>query len=115
MPRRRCAAHAAPQAESHTLPADVASFTGRDVELKRLVKALPDGTETGGVVPIDAIDGMAGIGKTAFAVHVAHQLASRFPDGHLFLRLHAHTLVSDQSSLLMPSRRSCRATGWCRS
>ena len=78
-------------AESHTLPADVASFTGRDVELKRLVKALPDGTETGGVVPIDAIDGMAGIGKTAFAVHVAHQLASRFPDGHLFLRLHAHT------------------------
>ena len=34
---------------------------------------------------------MAGIGKTAFAVHAAHQLAARFPDGQIFLRLHAHT------------------------
>jgi tetratricopeptide (TPR) repeat protein len=31
------------------------------------------------------------IGKTAFAVHAAHQLAARFPDGQIFLRLHAHT------------------------
>ena len=34
---------------------------------------------------------MAGIGKTTFAVHAAHQLAIRFPDGQIFLRLHAHT------------------------
>ena len=34
---------------------------------------------------------MAGIGKTAFAVHAAHQLADHFPDGQIFLRLHAHT------------------------
>ena len=40
---------------------------------------------------ITAIDGMAGIGKTAFAIHVAHQLAPRFPDGQLFLRLYGHT------------------------
>ncbi len=33
----------------------------------------------------------AGIGKTAFAVHAAHQLGARFPDGQIFLRLHAHT------------------------
>ena len=40
---------------------------------------------------INAIDGMAGVGKTAFAVHAAHQLASRFPDGQRFVRLHGHT------------------------
>jgi len=45
----------------------------------------------GGVVGIHAIDGMAGIGKTAFAVHAAHRLAEAFPDGQFFLPLHAHT------------------------
>ena len=34
---------------------------------------------------------MAGIGKTTFAVHAAHQLAGSFPDGQFFLPLHAHT------------------------
>ena len=43
------------------------------------------------MIGIHAVDGMAGIGKTAFAVHAAHQLAARFPDGQIFLRLHAHT------------------------
>ena len=40
---------------------------------------------------IHAIDGMAGIGKTTFAVHAAHRLAGSFPDGQFFLPLHAHT------------------------
>jgi tetratricopeptide (TPR) repeat protein len=80
-----------PAVVAHTLPADVASFTGRQEELDRLMRALPSSADPVGVVRIDAIDGMAGVGKTAFAVHAAHQLASRFPDGQLFVRLHAHT------------------------
>ena len=43
------------------------------------------------MIGIHAVEGMAGIGKTAFAVHAAHQLAACFPDGQIFLRLHAHT------------------------
>ena len=34
---------------------------------------------------------MAGVGKTAFAVHAAHQLAGRYPGGQIFLPLHGHT------------------------
>ena len=43
------------------------------------------------MVGIHAIGGMAGIGKTAFAVHAAHRLAGRFPAGQIFLPLHGHT------------------------
>jgi tetratricopeptide (TPR) repeat protein len=34
---------------------------------------------------------MAGIGKTTLAVHAAHRLAGQYPDGQIFLPLHAHT------------------------
>jgi tetratricopeptide (TPR) repeat protein/transcriptional regulator with XRE-family HTH domain len=71
-------------AATRTLPRDVASFTGRAAELRQIADA--DGA--GGIF---TIGGMAGVGKTAFAVHAAHQLAPRFPDGQVFLPLHGHT------------------------
>ncbi len=78
-------------AATRTLPRDIGSFTGRHSELRQLMEAVTGRAATGGVVGIHAIDGMAGVGKTAFVVHAAHQLAPRFPDGQIFLRLHAHT------------------------
>ncbi len=77
-------------AATRTLPRDVASFTGRKLELQNLVAATV-GVAAGGVVSIHAIGGMAGVGKTAFAVHAAHWLADRFPGGQIFLPLHGHT------------------------
>jgi DNA-binding SARP family transcriptional activator/tetratricopeptide (TPR) repeat protein len=67
-----------------TLPYDLPDFAGRGGDLERLLA--PAAT-----VVITAIDGMAGIGKTALAVHAAHRLADRYPDGQLFCDLHAHT------------------------
>ncbi|MBG0830090.1 tetratricopeptide repeat protein [Planomonospora sp. ID67723] len=71
------------------LPRAVGDFTSRDDEVARLVRATT-GEEPSAVV-IDAIDGMAGVGKTALAVHAAHRLAARFPDGQLYVNLHGHT------------------------
>src|SRR5215469_12788857 len=78
-------------AAARTLPRDIGSFTGREPELARLLGTLADVAADGGLVGIHAIDGMAGIGKTAFAVHAAHRLAASFPDGQFFVPLHAHT------------------------
>ena len=75
-------------AAARTLPRDIASFTGRRHELAELADAAAG---AGGVVSIHAIGGMAGIGKTAFAVHAAHRLAGRFPGGQIFVPLHGHT------------------------
>jgi tetratricopeptide (TPR) repeat protein/transcriptional regulator with XRE-family HTH domain len=75
-------------AATRTLPRDIASFTGRQDELRELVDAAAG---AGRVVGIHAIGGMAGVGKTAFTVHAAHQLADRFPGGQIFLPLHGHT------------------------
>ena len=80
-----------PAVALRTLPRDTAAFTGRTRELDQLVATVCRTVAAGGVFGIHAVDGMAGIGKTTFAVHAAHQLAARFPDGQIFLRLHAHT------------------------
>ncbi|HXZ65888.1 MAG TPA: helix-turn-helix transcriptional regulator, partial [Streptosporangiaceae bacterium] len=78
-------------AATRSLPRDVASFTGRGTELSRLLGAVDSLAAAGGVVGIHAIGGMAGVGKTAFAVHAAHLLAGRFAGGQIFLPLHGHT------------------------
>ena len=78
-------------AATRTLPRDIGAFTGRQAELAQLTGTLASMAANGGVVGIHAIGGMAGVGKTTFAVHAAHRLAGNFPDGQIFLALHAHT------------------------
>ncbi|KAA2264116.1 tetratricopeptide repeat protein [Solihabitans fulvus] len=78
------------QAARNDLPGDIGDFTGRDTEMARLLAALPDDGD-GSTVVIEAIDGMAGVGKTTLAVHAAHQLTNQYPDAQLFIDLHGHT------------------------
>ncbi len=57
------------------LPAAVAHFIERGAAAKAMAGE------------VSAISGMAGIGKTAFAVHCAHQIKDRYPDGQLYANL----------------------------
>ncbi|WP_188316845.1 AfsR/SARP family transcriptional regulator [Solihabitans fulvus] len=82
---------AATAVRRNDLPRDIIDFTGREREMARLLAALPTDTTAGAAVVIEAIDGMAGVGKTTLAVHAAHQLADRYPDAQLFIDLHGHT------------------------
>ncbi|MFI5592008.1 BTAD domain-containing putative transcriptional regulator [Amycolatopsis sp. NPDC051758] len=66
------------------LPAGSDGFTGRTAELSFL-----DGTVAAGGT-IVAVSGTAGVGKTALAVHWAHRVRDRFPDGQLYANLRGH-------------------------
>lgn len=77
-------------ATATTLPHDIVTFTGRERELAFLADAVA-AARSSGSVGIVAIDGMAGVGKTSLAVRAAHLMARKFPDGQLFVDLHAHT------------------------
>ncbi|WP_456248282.1 BTAD domain-containing putative transcriptional regulator [Longispora urticae] len=71
------------------LPRDVPHFLGRSAELDRLddySRQRPDG----GTVLLSAIGGMAGVGKTALAVHWARLAADRYPDGQLYINLRGY-------------------------
>jgi len=68
------------------LPTDVRGFTGRQHELAEL-DALLDVPGQPATVVVSALSGTAGIGKTALAVHWAHRVADRFPDGQLYVNL----------------------------
>jgi tetratricopeptide (TPR) repeat protein len=69
------------------LPADVYGFTGRERQLERLDSALRAAAEQPTAAVILALWGTAGVGKTALAVHWAHRVADRFPDGQLHVNL----------------------------
>ncbi|GIH15702.1 AfsR/SARP family transcriptional regulator [Rugosimonospora africana] len=70
------------------LPAAIGDFTGRGSELDALDAALATETDRPGPGRLlIAVEGCAGVGKTSLAVHWAHRVADRFPDGQLFVNL----------------------------
>ena len=76
------------------LPRDIKDFTGRRAELDALL--VPNGDEAASL-PLIVIHGMPGCGKTALAVHAAHRLRDRYPDGLLFADLHSHGRQAPQN------------------
>jgi DNA-binding SARP family transcriptional activator/tetratricopeptide (TPR) repeat protein len=88
------------------LPAAPSHFVGRDAEVERLLSHFSsplsslssDFSSGNGATPasraliISAIGGMAGVGKTTLALHLAHQVADRYPDGQLYVNLRGFDL-----------------------
>ncbi|NIK55793.1 AfsR/SARP family transcriptional regulator [Kribbella shirazensis] len=72
------------------LPAAARWFTGREEQLARITALLTE-RPVDGSVPIVAIDGPGGLGKSALAVHAAHRVAGAFPDAQLYVNLRAAT------------------------
>ncbi|MFI6177833.1 AfsR/SARP family transcriptional regulator [Nonomuraea sp. NPDC051191] len=72
------------------LPPGVYGFAGRAAELARLDSLLAAAGEQPDAVVIAAVTGTAGVGKTALAVHWAHRVRDRFPDGQLYVNLRGY-------------------------
>ncbi|RBQ20915.1 SARP family transcriptional regulator [Spongiactinospora rosea] len=72
------------------LPASIADFTGRAgqiAEIKELLTGGPGAQAAHYAVPIVAISGRGGVGKSSLAIRVAHELYQEFPDGALYAQL----------------------------
>ena len=82
------------------LPMAVRGFTGRDGELARLAAILASAEGESAAVVISAVSGMAGVGKTALAVHWARRVERAFPDGQLYVNLRG---FDPQGSVVPPT------------
>jgi DNA-binding SARP family transcriptional activator/Tfp pilus assembly protein PilF len=72
------------------LPAGPSAFCGRTAELAQLEQLLAGAQVRRGSVVV-AVDGTAGVGKSALVLTAAHQYADRFPDGQLYINLQGAT------------------------
>ncbi|MET7422631.1 tetratricopeptide repeat protein [Dactylosporangium sp. NPDC005555] len=84
---------AEPDRRPAQLPADVRRFSGRASSLA-LLDGLLDAHDRTPSVTMVVLSGTAGVGKTALAVHWAHRVQHRFPDGQLHVNLRGFHAVA---------------------
>lgn len=79
----------------HQVSAPSRWFVGRVSELTDLTDALCLGGARTGVVPVAAIVGVGGLGKTWLVTRWVQDNLARFPDGQLYVNLRGHEPGSD--------------------
>ncbi|MFF9909414.1 BTAD domain-containing putative transcriptional regulator [Streptomyces sp. NPDC013457] len=99
-------AAARPRRPRVDLPGDTACLVGREAELALLTAPVPDGA-----VSVAAVDGTAGVGKTALVVRAGWTLHGRYPDGCLFVDLRTHDGAQESVGPRRALRRLLRAVG----
>ncbi|MEV3845883.1 MULTISPECIES: AfsR/SARP family transcriptional regulator [Streptomyces] len=103
-PAGRAHPHPRPRARRNDLPGDTARLVGREEELALLTAAVsPEG------VSVVAVDGTAGVGKTALVVRAARAIGDNYPDGCLFVDLHTHGAAHESVGPERALRRLLRA------
>lgn len=95
-----------PRPPRNELPGDTACLVGREAELALLTAPVPIGA-----VSVAAVDGTAGVGKTALVVRAAWTLRAQYPDGCLFVDLHAHGAGHESTGPRRALHRLLRAIG----
>ncbi|WP_165975399.1 AfsR/SARP family transcriptional regulator [Actinomadura rubrisoli] len=90
------AAAAEPPRTGSQLPPAIGNFVGRGAEIERIAGLLRTGGRV--AVPVVTVSGPPGVGKTALAVRVAHQLRAEFPDGQVYVDLHTHSAARRPST-----------------
>ncbi|GAA4708405.1 AfsR/SARP family transcriptional regulator [Phytohabitans rumicis] len=91
------------------LPPDTIDLTGRDAVVEAVRVALRDAATVGGAATTIAISGIAGVGKSALAVHSAHAARAHFPGGQLYATFDAGGRAVEPGELLA---RFLRALGY---
>ncbi len=79
---------AVPPPHASLLPPAIGDFTGRTRQLAEVEALLSGPGRSREAMPVAVVSGPGGIGKSAFAVQVAHRLAAAYPDGQLYAELH---------------------------
>jgi hypothetical protein len=95
------------------LPPDIDDFAGRAEQVRELAGFFSGQfQDLDRAIPIAAISGKPGVGKTTLAIHVAYKIRDKFPDGQIYANLRGGaTRTADPAAVLASFLRELDVDG----